>query len=99
MTGAAFRAYAEQFLAPTLEPGDVVVMDNLSAHKVDSVRQAIEGVGASSKRPPTHFLEQNESRHLTTVNNRLFHQNLPFTAAGKKFLFRDTLFLGLALNE
>ncbi|MEZ5931370.1 MAG: transposase [Alphaproteobacteria bacterium] len=47
MTGAAFRAYAEQFLAPTLKPGDVVVMDNLSAHKVDGVRQVIENVGAS----------------------------------------------------
>lgn len=47
MTGAAFRAYAEQFLAPLLRPGDVVVMDNLSAHKVAGVRQAIESVGAS----------------------------------------------------
>jgi transposase len=47
MTGSAFRAYAEQFLAPALEPGDVVVMDNLSAHKVDGVRQAIERAGAS----------------------------------------------------
>ena len=33
MTGEAFLAYAEQFLAPALEPGDVVVMDNLQAHK------------------------------------------------------------------
>ena len=47
MTGAAFRAYAEQFLAPTLKLGDVVVMDNLSAHRVAGVRQAIERVGAS----------------------------------------------------
>ncbi|MEZ5935615.1 MAG: IS630 family transposase [Alphaproteobacteria bacterium] len=47
MTGAAFRAHAEPFLAPALEPGDVVVMDNQSAHKVDGVRQAIERAGAS----------------------------------------------------
>lgn len=47
MTGAAFRAYAEKFLAPSLEPGDVVVLDNLSAHKVAGIRQAIERVGAS----------------------------------------------------
>lgn len=46
MTGAAFRAYAEQVLVPTLAPGDVVVMDNLSAHKVDGVRQAIASAGA-----------------------------------------------------
>lgn len=33
MTGAAFKAYIEQFLAPTLRPGDVVILDNLAAHK------------------------------------------------------------------
>jgi transposase len=47
MTGPAFRAYVEQFLAPALEPGDVVVLDNLAAHKVDGVRQAIAAAGAS----------------------------------------------------
>jgi transposase len=46
MTGPAFRAYVEQFLAPSLSPGDVVVLDNLAAHKVDGVRQAIAAVGA-----------------------------------------------------
>jgi hypothetical protein len=38
MTGPAFRAYVEQFLAPSLAPGDVVVLDNLAAHKVAGVR-------------------------------------------------------------
>jgi transposase len=47
MTGEAFRAYFEQFLAPTLSKGDVVVMDNLGAHKVAGVREAIAAVGAS----------------------------------------------------
>ena len=47
MTGELFRAYVVQVLAPTLTPGDVVVMDNLSAHKVAGVREAIEAVGAS----------------------------------------------------
>ena len=37
-----FLAYVEQVLAPVLRPGDVVVMDNLSSHRVDGVRQAIE---------------------------------------------------------
>ena len=41
------RDYTEQFLAPALSPGDVVVMDNLPAHKVAGVREAIEAVGAS----------------------------------------------------
>jgi transposase len=41
-----FLAYVEQVLCPALRPGDVVVMDNLSSHKVDGVRQRIERVGA-----------------------------------------------------
>jgi transposase len=47
MNGIAFRAYAEQLLAPTLKPGDVVIMDNLPAHKAPGVREAIEAAGAS----------------------------------------------------
>ena len=47
MDGAAFRAYVEQVLVLELTPGDVVVMDNLPAHKVKGVRQAIEAAGAS----------------------------------------------------
>ena len=46
MHGAAFLAYVEQVLAPTLKPGDVVVMDNLPAHKPVAVRKAIEAAGA-----------------------------------------------------
>jgi len=46
MTGAAFLAYVEQVLAPTLRPGDIVVLDNLPAHKPVAIRQAIEGAGA-----------------------------------------------------
>lgn len=46
MNGNAFLAYVEQILAPTLKPNDIVVMDNLSAHKVPGVRQAIEATGA-----------------------------------------------------
>jgi transposase len=41
-----FLAYLEQILSPALKPGDVVVMDNLSAHKVNGVRQLIEPAGA-----------------------------------------------------
>ncbi len=46
MNGAAFKAYTEQLLAPSLEPGDIVIMDNLSSHKVAGVREAITAVGA-----------------------------------------------------
>src|SRR5690349_12422951 len=47
MTGEAFRAYVAQVLAPELEPGDAVVMDNLPTHKVPGVEEAIRAVGAS----------------------------------------------------
>lgn len=47
MNGVIFKAYIERMLAPTLAPGDIVVMDNLSSHKVDGVRQAIEARGAT----------------------------------------------------
>lgn len=47
MNAAAFRAYVEQVLAPTLNAGDIVVMDNLPAHKGAAVRNLIEAGGAT----------------------------------------------------
>ena len=41
-----FLAYLDKVLCPKLQPGDVVVMDNLSSHKVKGVRERIEAVGA-----------------------------------------------------
>jgi len=46
MHGPAFRAYVEQVLVPELKPGDIVIMDNLPAHKVAGVRETIEAAGA-----------------------------------------------------
>lgn len=46
MNGECFRAWVEQMLAPALKPGAIVVMDNLAAHKVAGIRQAIEKSGA-----------------------------------------------------
>ena len=47
MNGDAFLAYVRQVLVPEIKPGDVVIMDNLPAHKVSGVREAIEDAGAS----------------------------------------------------
>ena len=55
MTGAAFRAYVEQALAPALKPGDVVVMDNLAAHKVAGIEEAIAMTGASLLYLPPYY--------------------------------------------
>lgn len=46
INGAIFLAYVQQQLVPTLSKNDIVVMDNLSSHKVAGVREAIEAVGA-----------------------------------------------------
>ena len=46
MDGEMFTAYAEAILAPTLAPGDIVILDNLPAHKVTGARAAIEARGA-----------------------------------------------------
>ena len=47
MNGDAFQAWLDQALAPTLAPGDIVIMDNLPAHKVAGVRDIIQQTGAS----------------------------------------------------
>lgn len=45
MNGIAFLAYVEQVLVPTLALGDIVVMDNLPAHKTEGVQRAIDTAG------------------------------------------------------
>jgi transposase len=46
MNGDIFRAWVEQMLEPTLQPGDMVVLDNLGSHKVAGVEDAIRTAGA-----------------------------------------------------
>ncbi len=46
MDGELFVAWVEQFLCPTLHSGDIVILDNLSSHKVDGVQEAIALAGA-----------------------------------------------------
>ena len=64
MTGAAFRAYIEQALAPALKPGDVVVMDNLAAHKVAGIEEAIAAAGASLLYLPPYSPDLNPIEQL-----------------------------------
>ena len=54
LDGPSFLAYVEQVLVPTLRKGDIVFMDNLSTHKVDGVRQAVEAVGAKVRYLPAY---------------------------------------------
>lgn len=52
--GESFLAYVEQVLVPTLKAGDIVVMDNLPAHKSEAVRLAIEAAGATRLLLPSY---------------------------------------------
>ena len=59
MNGETFLAWVQQFLVPTLRWGDIVVMDNLSSHKVKGVREAIEAVGAAVRYLPPYSPDLN----------------------------------------
>lgn len=59
MTGAIFVEYIRQCLVPTLTPGDIVVMDNLPAHKRDEVREVIEAAGAELRYLPPYSPDLN----------------------------------------
>ena len=62
MNRDAFEAYAEQVLAPTLQPGDVVILDNLPAHKSANARAVIEAAGATLRFLPPYSPDFNRSR-------------------------------------
>jgi transposase len=58
-TGDRFVAYVEQQLVPTLRPGDLVVMDNLSCHKRPGVRAAVEAAGCELRLLPPYSPDPN----------------------------------------
>jgi transposase len=64
MNGNAFLAYVEQVLVPTLKPNDIVVLDNLSAHKVPGILEAIEGAGAKLLYLPPYSPDLNPIEQL-----------------------------------
>ena len=61
--GDAFEAYVRHLLAPSLTPGDVVVMDNLSVHKGEAVRGLIEGRGCTVAFLPPYSPDLNPIEH------------------------------------
>jgi transposase len=62
--GPSFLAWVEQFLAPTLEAGDIVVADNLGSHKVAGVREVIQARGASILYLPSYSPDLNPIEQL-----------------------------------
>jgi len=59
LNGAMFREYVRVFLVPTLKPGDIVVMDNLSSHKVSGILEMIEAAGAQVRFLPPYSPDLN----------------------------------------
>jgi len=82
MNGNAFLAYVEQVLAPSLKPGDIVVLDNLSAHKVPSVREAIEAAGARLLYLPPYSPDFNPIEQLFAKLKALLRRAAERSVAG-----------------
>lgn len=92
MTGDLFVAYVEQVLVPTLKPGDVVVMDNLSSHKRQRVREAIEAAGGTLLYLPAYSPDMNPIELAFSKLKSLLRK------AGKRTMEGLWEFLGQALD-
>jgi len=81
INGELFLAYVEQELVPTLQEGDIVVMDNLSSHKVAGVKKAIESVGAEVLYLPPYSPDLNPIENvfskLKTMLRKLKLRSMP----------------------
>jgi transposase len=72
MNGATFLAYIRHVLVPTLRPGQIVMLDNLSSHKVAGVRQAVEATGAALVPLPAYSPDLNPiEQAFAKLKNRL----------------------------
>ena len=87
INGTLFRAYTEQFLAPTLKAGDIVVLDNLGSHRSKTVRDTILDAGAKlAFLPPyspdlnpieqvfakiKHWLRMAQERSIDAIHDRI----------------------------
>ena len=66
INGVSFTAYVEQFLVPTLSPGDIVIMDNLGSQKGQAVREAIRAAGAKLLFLPPYSPDLNPIEQMFT---------------------------------
>ena len=77
--GASLRAYIEQFLVPTLSPGDVAAMDILGSHKGKAVRRSPRAAGAKPSFPPRHPPDLNPIEHVFAKLKTLLRKTDPRT--------------------
>ena len=85
MTGEMFKAYTEQFLAPTLTRGDIVFMDNVSVHKVDGIEEAIEARGAIPFYLPAYSPDLNPIEQLFAKIKALLRKIAAYTLKNAAF--------------
>lgn len=81
MDGEMFLAWVVQGLAPTLQKGDVVIMDNLATHKVQGVCEAIEAVGARLLYLPPYSPDYNPIENMWSKIKQILRSQIPRTAA------------------
>ena len=79
INGPAFLAWVKQFLAPTLQPGQIVVADRLGSHKVLGVREAIEARGASLMLLPPYSHDYNPIEQVFAKLKSLLRKAAPRT--------------------
>jgi transposase len=79
MNGEMFLAWVRQGLAPTLRPGDVVILDNLATHKIRGVRQAIEAVGARLLYLPPYSPDFNPIEPMWSKIKQVLRSHAPRT--------------------
>jgi transposase len=81
MAGEMFLAWVRQGLVPTLQPGDLVIMDNLATHKVAGVREAIEAAGARLRYLPPYSPDFNPIENMWSKIKQLLRSLAPRTGA------------------
>jgi transposase len=80
MDGEMFLAWVRQGLVPTLQPEDVVILDNLATHKVAGVRHAIEAAGARLLYLPPYSPDFNPIENLWSKVKHVLRRLSPRTA-------------------
>jgi len=86
INGAAFRAYIEQFLTPTVRPDDIVIADNLPSHKVAGIRDTIAARGASLAFLPSYSPDQNPIEQVFAKLKAMLRKTQP---RSRKALWRS----------
>jgi len=79
MNGEMFLAWVKQGLAPTLRPGEVVILDNLATHKIRGVREALEAAGARLRYLPPYSPDYNPIERMWSKIKQTLRSHAPRT--------------------